>query len=103
MEALSSRIRLDLSSVKTQDVLDRLLTWQGTTGVVAAVAVGYIVVTRIPRKRAKKTLLELKPGSIPFEKVAAVYDEYDKSYGRSRSSRTPGKREFGVSLINRLF
>lgn len=72
---------LDLFSTYAPGIFESLLTWRGVAGLVAAVSLGYLIISWLPGQKSRPKLLDLKTGGIEFEKVAAIYDDYDKSYG----------------------
>jgi hypothetical protein len=78
---------LDLFSTYAPGIFESLLTWRGVAGLVAAVSLGYLIISWLPGQKSRPKLLDLKTGGIEFEKVAAIYDDYDKSYGVATSNR----------------
>lgn len=74
---------LELFSTYAPGLIESLLTVKGAVGLVAAISLGYLIISRLPGQKVRPKLLDLKPGGIPFERVAEVYNDYDKSYGES--------------------
>nr|H2E7T6.1 RecName: Full=Squalene methyltransferase 2; AltName: Full=Triterpene methyltransferase 2 [Botryococcus braunii]AEY68257.1 triterpene methyltransferase 2 [Botryococcus braunii] len=88
---------VDLLSIYGPGLFESLLTVKGATGLIAALILGYIIITRLPGQKTKPKLLDLTAGGIPFEKVGEVFNDYDKSYGKG----THG--ELHVQDTNKVF
>jgi hypothetical protein len=78
---------LDIANVTVQGIVDSLPPWTGSpsalsaSALVAAIALAYLVFVSRPGLKKKPSLLNLRTGGIPMEKVGEKYDDYDNSYG----------------------